>query len=84
MISVVIASALSQRIDMRWMITVGLSLFAYSLWLSSHMTSQWGFWELFLPQALRGLAMMLCIVPSREHGSGRFSACRAEVRFRLV
>ena len=64
LLSVVIASYLSQRVDMRWMITVGLSLFACSLWLTSSMTSAWGFWELFLPQAIRGLAMMLCIVPS--------------------
>lgn len=62
--STVIASILSQRIDMRWMITVGLMLFAWSLWLTSHLTSQWGFWELAFPQAVRGLALMLCIVPS--------------------
>jgi len=62
--STVIASILSQRIDMRWMITVGLTLFACSLWLTSHLTSQWGFWELAMPQAVRGLALMLCIVPS--------------------
>jgi DHA2 family multidrug resistance protein len=62
--STVIAAALSQRIDMRWMITVGLTLFAWSLWLTSHLTSQWGFWELAFPQAVRGLALMLCIVPS--------------------
>jgi len=62
--STAIAASLSQRIDMRWMISVGLVLFATSLWLSSEMTSQWGFWELALPQAVRGLALMLCIVPS--------------------
>lgn len=64
LMSVVIAAWLSQRIDMRYMITVGLSLFAVSLWLSSSMTSGWGFWELLVPQSVRGLAIMLCIVPS--------------------
>jgi DHA2 family multidrug resistance protein len=64
LVGVIISSYLSQRIDMRWMITAGLSLFAFSLWLSSAMTSQWGFWELFVPQMVRGLAMMFCIVPS--------------------
>ena len=63
-LSTVIAAVLSQRIDMRYMISVGLTLFAASLWLTSEMTSQWGFWELALPQAVRGLALMLCIVPS--------------------
>jgi DHA2 family multidrug resistance protein len=51
-------------VDRRLVITVGLTLFAFSLWLSSHMTSLWGFDEMFWPQALRGLAVMLCIVPT--------------------
>jgi DHA2 family multidrug resistance protein len=63
-VSTVIAASLSQRIDMRWMISVGLVLFAWSLWLTSHFTPQWGFWELAFPQCVRGLAIMLCIVPS--------------------
>lgn len=62
--STAIAAALSQRVDMRYMITVGLSLFAASLWLTSGMNAQWGFWELLAPQMLRGFALMLCIVPS--------------------
>jgi DHA2 family multidrug resistance protein len=64
LLSVVIASWLSQRIDMRYMITVGLSLFAWSLWLTSSLSDNWGFWEFLLPQSIRGLAIMLCIVPS--------------------
>lgn len=64
LMSVVVAASLSQRLDRRIMITVGLTTFALSLWLSSSMSSQWGFWELALPQAVRGFAIMLCIVPS--------------------
>ena len=30
----------------------------------SHLTAEWGFAELFWPQIVRGLAVMLCIVPS--------------------
>ena len=63
-LSTIVAARLSQTVDRRITITVGLCLFAFSLWLSAHMTSQWGFAELFWPQALRGLAVMLCIVPS--------------------
>jgi DHA2 family multidrug resistance protein len=62
--STVIAARLSESIDRRIVITAGLSLFAFSLWLSSHLTTQWGFAELFWPQIVRGLAVMLCIVPS--------------------
>src|ERR1700722_1476009 len=64
LLSTVIAARLSEAIDRRLVITVGLSLFAFSLWLSSHLNAQWGFAELFWPQAVRGLAVMLCIVPS--------------------
>jgi DHA2 family multidrug resistance protein len=64
LLSTVIAARLSEAVDRRLVITVGLTLFAFSLWLTSHMTAQWGFAELFWPQAVRGLAVMLCIVPS--------------------
>jgi DHA2 family multidrug resistance protein len=63
-VSTIVAARLSQSADPRLVITVGLSLFAFSLWMSSHMTSEWGFAELFWPQAVRGFAVMLCIVPS--------------------
>lgn len=63
-VSTIIAARVSQTVDRRIVITIGLALFAWSLWLTSHMTSEWGFWELFLPQAVRGLSIMLCIVPS--------------------
>ncbi|HEX4196717.1 MAG TPA: DHA2 family efflux MFS transporter permease subunit [Caulobacteraceae bacterium] len=62
--SVVIAARLSQTVDPRKTITVGLVLFAASLWLSSRVTVDWGFAALLAPQALRGFAIMLCIVPS--------------------
>jgi DHA2 family multidrug resistance protein len=62
--STVLAARLSESVDRRIVIPVGLSLFATSLWLTSHMTAEWGFAELLLPQAVRGFAVMLCIVPS--------------------
>ena len=62
--STIIAARLSQRVDPRKVITVGLSLFAASLWLTSKVTTEWGFGALLIPQALRGFAIMLCIVPS--------------------
>jgi DHA2 family multidrug resistance protein len=76
--STVIAARLSQRVDPRAMIAVGLPLFAASLWLASYLTPEWGFAALLLPQALRGLAIMLCIVPSVTLALGGFAA--AELR----
>ena len=62
--STLIAARASQSVDQRIVVTFGLSLFALSLWWVSHLTGEWGFWELCGPQMLRGFAVMLCIVPS--------------------
>jgi DHA2 family multidrug resistance protein len=77
--SVAVAAWLSQRVDARKVIAVGLSLFAASLWLSSQVTVDWGYWELLAPQALRGASMMLCIVPSVNLALSGFAA--AELRY---
>jgi len=77
--SVVVAARLSQRIDPRWMITAGLSLFATSLWFTSELTPEWGFGAFALPQMLRGFAIMLCIVPSVTLALAGFEA--AELRY---
>lgn len=63
-VSTVIAARLSEVIDRRIVITVGLCAFAFSLWLSSQVTNDWGSSELFWPQAVRGFSIMLCIVPT--------------------
>ena len=62
--STIIAARLSQRVDPRKTITVGLILFSASLWWTSHITEEWGFAAFLGPQLLRGFAVMLCIVPS--------------------
>jgi MFS transporter, DHA2 family, multidrug resistance protein len=63
-VSAVISSRLSQVIDARIMIAVGLTGFSGSLWLTSFLGSDWGFGQLLIPQAVRGLFILLCIVPS--------------------
>ncbi|MGO4781633.1 MFS transporter, partial [Lysobacter sp. 2RAB21] len=60
----VLVARASQRVDPRKIITLGLVLFAGSLWMTSQLTAEWGFGAFLLPQALRGLAVMMCIVPS--------------------
>ena len=54
---------LSRRIGVRTQLSIGFGLFAISTWLLHGIGDQWGFWELLLPQALRGFASMFCIVP---------------------
>lgn len=59
-----IAARLSTKVDGRYVIAVGFAMFAASLFMFSDINSQWGFQELFWPQVMRGLAMLLCIVPA--------------------
>lgn len=64
LVSTVIAAATSNAFDRRIIIAIGLVGFAGSLWATSHLAPNWGFNELLAPQLLRGLFVMLCIVPS--------------------
>ncbi len=59
-----LAARLTTIVDQRVVIAAGFGLFAFSCWLFSGITPQWGFWELFPAQAIRGFAVLLCIVPS--------------------
>lgn len=59
-----IAARLSTRVDGRYVIAVGFAMFAGALWMFSGVTAEWGFAELFWPQVIRGLAILLCIVPA--------------------
>jgi DHA2 family multidrug resistance protein len=71
--STLLAARLSQTVDPRKTITVGLILFAASLWMASYVTPQWGFAAWLAPQTLRGFAVMLCIVPSVGMALGGFA-----------
>jgi MFS transporter, DHA2 family, multidrug resistance protein len=64
LVSTFIVARLSQSVDPRRIIVVGLSLFSLSLWWTAHMTPDWGFKEFLGPQLLRGFAVMFCIPPS--------------------
>jgi DHA2 family multidrug resistance protein len=78
-VSTIIAARLSTRVDQRIVITVGLGVFAGSLWMTSFITPDWGFGALLLPQLLRGFAIMLCIVPSVNMALSGFEM--AELRY---
>lgn len=78
-LSTVIAARLSQRVDPRYVITVGLTLFAASLFWTAHLTPEWGFYDLLGPQLLRGFSIMLCIVPSVNLALSGFE--QAELRY---
>ncbi|WP_319024921.1 DHA2 family efflux MFS transporter permease subunit [Nisaea sediminum] len=58
-----IAGRLSRKLDPRLMIAIGFIGFGLGTWEASKITAEWDFWELFLPQVLRGVSLMLCMVP---------------------
>jgi len=63
MITAPIAGTLAQRIDPRLMMAFGMGLFAVSCLELVPITKDWAFGELFLPQALRGIALMTSMLP---------------------
>lgn len=62
-LSAPLAGNLARHMDLRHMLGLGLALFGSGLWLNAALTSDWGYWEMFLPQAVRGLSLMFCFVP---------------------
>ena len=52
------------RVNSRLLAFVGFALFAAGLLLNASATAQSDFWALFWPQVLRGLAVMLCLLPA--------------------
>jgi DHA2 family multidrug resistance protein len=59
-----VASRLAAKVDGRLVIGLGYGLYALYLWVCSAITPQWGFGQLFIPQALRGFATLFCIIPA--------------------
>jgi len=58
-----VAGILSNKLDPRVMMAIGFTGFATGTWMMSHITADWDFWELLVPQILRGSSMMLAMVP---------------------
>ena len=58
-----LAGALSKVMDLRLMMACGFALFSFGLWENAHLTADSDFNELFLPQAIRGVSLMLCFLP---------------------
>jgi DHA2 family multidrug resistance protein len=54
---------LMTRVDPRILLGAGFSVFALGTYLASDVTKDWDFYELLLPQILRGSGMMFSMVP---------------------
>ena len=68
-----IAGRLSAKVDPRIMVGAGFVGFAIGTWQASMITSEWEFYELLVPQILRGVSLMLCMVTITNVSLGTIS-----------
>jgi DHA2 family multidrug resistance protein len=55
---------IARKIDLRIMLAIGMGLFMVAMWLTAGLTNQASFWELLIPQMVRGCALMFCFLPA--------------------
>jgi DHA2 family multidrug resistance protein len=63
MLSIPIYSFVANRVDLRWLMMIGLAGFGLSMWFFVPITHDWGWGELLLPQALRGASQQFAVAP---------------------
>jgi DHA2 family multidrug resistance protein len=73
-----IVGRLMLRIDMRLIIATGLIIFAAGSYQMTWITRDYDFYELLVPQILRGIGMMLAMVPTNTIALGTLSPDRVK------
>jgi MFS transporter, DHA2 family, multidrug resistance protein len=68
-----VAGRLSAKMDPRVMIALGFIGFAIGTWMASAITVDWSYSELLIPQILRGVSLMLCMVTITNVSLGTLS-----------
>ncbi|MGV8853155.1 MAG: DHA2 family efflux MFS transporter permease subunit [Devosia sp.] len=70
------AGVLSNKMDLRVMMMLGFLGFAAGTLSMSQLTADWSFNELLIPQILRGVSMMMCMVPINNLALGTLAPDR--------
>jgi len=65
-----IVGRLMQKFDMRYIIAAGIVIFALGSWQMTFITRDYDFYELLVPQILRGIGLMLAMVPANNIALG--------------
>jgi DHA2 family multidrug resistance protein len=73
-----IVGRLMAKYDMRYLIAIGLVLFALGSYQMTWITKEYDFYELLLPQVLRGMGMMLAMVPTNTIALGTLAPERVK------
>src|SRR5579872_364838 len=76
LISAPVAGLLESRLDPRKLSAFGFALFALGLGFSAWQSRTADFDEMFLPQVLRGVAIMFCLLPPTRLALGALSAAQ--------
>jgi DHA2 family multidrug resistance protein len=71
-----VAAVLEQRFDARHLVAVGFALLAAGLIGNGFMTYATDFWGLFWQQAVRGCAVMICLIAATSLALGEFDLQR--------
>ena len=71
-----VAGILSSRLDPRVMMGIGFAGFALGTWMMTGLTADWDFYELLIPQILRGCSLMICMVPINNVALGTLPPAR--------
>lgn len=64
------AKVFDSGLDKRIMLAIGYLTFGLGCYLNSFLTADSRFWELFLPQMVRGIALMFCFMPINDLALG--------------
>ncbi len=76
LIAAPIAGTLESRRDPRWLSALGFALFALGLGCSAFQSRTADFDAMFWPQALRGIAIMFCLLPPTRLALGALAAAQ--------
>jgi len=79
-----LSTAIARLLDLRAMLAIGFGLFAFSMYLTATLTNQTGFWELFVPLAVRGLGADLLLPAGQYDRDGHVAAGDAKKRGRSL
>jgi MFS transporter, DHA2 family, multidrug resistance protein len=64
------STRIARALDLRLMLAIGFGLFGFSMYLTATLTNQTGFWELLVPQAVRGAGLICCYLPANMIAMG--------------
>ena len=79
-----ITGILSRKMDLRLMMMIGFFGFAAGTWWMTHLTADWDFYELLIPQILRGCSTDAVHGADQQHRARHAAARPAEERVRPV